>query len=360
MHLHRTTLHLLALTILFTGFAGYTFMNAAWTPPLDPPTANVDAPINVGSIDQVKSAGLSVDALSVIGGSMGITSPGPRIKMTNTSTVPPSFDWWLYANGPSFYLIADRDGNGNWNTPAEAPWPMQVVVGATSTSDFVKFSNAVRSPKYCDEVGLNCFLASSLGKSEDVYKLCTAITPGNWRDTIIVPSTWTAATCASFATTQGATLSTFGCIAGDKYYLRNDHACDAASKNPIPSNKFCSVVVPGSWRDTMAVPSSWSNSECADYARTVGATSHTMGCFTATSFVFGNTTTCNTGGSTDAADMKICSAVVGGNWRDTVNVPASWDYGTCASFQSSTGAAESGIGCVLPSGFSYGDTLGCS
>ena len=137
-------------------------MNAAWTPPLDPPTANVDAPINVGSIDQVKSAGLSVDALSVIGGSMGITSPGPRIKMTNTSTVPPSFDWWLYANGPSFYLIADRDGNGNWNTPAEAPWPMQVVVGATSTSDFVKFSNAVRSPKYCDEVGLNCFDAAEV------------------------------------------------------------------------------------------------------------------------------------------------------------------------------------------------------
>lgn len=42
----------------------------AWTGPSSaPPNGNVDAPINVGDDDQVKNAGLSVDALAVFGDS---------------------------------------------------------------------------------------------------------------------------------------------------------------------------------------------------------------------------------------------------------------------------------------------------
>ena len=174
MHPYRTILHLLALTIIFSCFAGYSFMNAAWTPPpAAPPTSNTEAPVNVGTTDQVKNGGLSVDALSVTGNTnvtgtstitgiygLNVTSAGPRIKMTNTTVG--STDWWLHNSGSSFYLIADRDGNGNWTTPAENPWPMQVVASTTSTGDFVSFSNKVRANEYCERNGGNCFAAADV------------------------------------------------------------------------------------------------------------------------------------------------------------------------------------------------------
>jgi hypothetical protein len=69
----------------------------AWGPPpgTTPPNNNVSAPINVGSSDQVKNAGLSVNALTVFGngvltGSLGVGSsnvPGYPLDVTGNARV---------------------------------------------------------------------------------------------------------------------------------------------------------------------------------------------------------------------------------------------------------------------------------
>lgn len=53
------------------GAAFFSTIVFAWTDPTGtPPNNNVSAPINVGSTDQVKNAGLSVNALAVFGNSI--------------------------------------------------------------------------------------------------------------------------------------------------------------------------------------------------------------------------------------------------------------------------------------------------
>ena len=49
---------------------GVTYAYAVWTgPTVAPPDGNVDAPINVGEIDQIKDGGLGVETLAVFGNS---------------------------------------------------------------------------------------------------------------------------------------------------------------------------------------------------------------------------------------------------------------------------------------------------
>ena len=55
---------LLALVVLFIG----TAIAQAWTGPSQtPPNGNISAPVNVGTTDQVKNAGLAVNTLAVFG-----------------------------------------------------------------------------------------------------------------------------------------------------------------------------------------------------------------------------------------------------------------------------------------------------
>ncbi len=64
-----TKVAVLALAITL----GVTYAFAAWTGPIaSPPNSNVDAPINVGTVDQIKSGGLGVDSLAVFG-NLGVT-----------------------------------------------------------------------------------------------------------------------------------------------------------------------------------------------------------------------------------------------------------------------------------------------
>lgn len=154
--MNKNIYSIITLSLLLVGMNSIN----AWTgpatspAPTNPPNNNVDAPINVGNIDQVKNGGLGVSSLATFGGSVSILSAGPRIVMTDTD--PGDKSWWMYNNASSFYLIADRNNNGNWSSPSEAPWPMQVVAGATSTGDYVSFSNKVRATEYCDRTGQNC------------------------------------------------------------------------------------------------------------------------------------------------------------------------------------------------------------
>lgn len=62
-------MHTLGLIIIVAGLC-IGFSVVAWTGPTSaPPNNNVSAPVNVGTTDQVKNAGLSVNALAVFGNS---------------------------------------------------------------------------------------------------------------------------------------------------------------------------------------------------------------------------------------------------------------------------------------------------
>ena len=59
----------LILTIILTAALSVNYLFAAWVGPTQaPPGGNTSAPIHVGSANQVKDGGLSLDALSVFGG----------------------------------------------------------------------------------------------------------------------------------------------------------------------------------------------------------------------------------------------------------------------------------------------------
>jgi len=115
--IHNTIIKLGVVALLIGCVLTVNYLQAAWSPPLaDPPNDNVDAPINIGTNDQVKNGGLSVDALAVFGNQYVEDS----LTVGTTSL--------------SQNLSVDVDGR----------------VGAT---------------EYCDENGENCVPASSLGGS---------------------------------------------------------------------------------------------------------------------------------------------------------------------------------------------------
>lgn len=59
----------LILTIILTAALSVNYLFAAWTGPTQaPPEGNTSTPIHVGSTDQVKDGGLSLEGLSVFGG----------------------------------------------------------------------------------------------------------------------------------------------------------------------------------------------------------------------------------------------------------------------------------------------------
>lgn len=59
---------LLIAVVLFAGVVLVSAQVGTWTPPSQPPTdGNTPAPLNVGTLDQVKNAGLVLNRLSVLG-----------------------------------------------------------------------------------------------------------------------------------------------------------------------------------------------------------------------------------------------------------------------------------------------------
>ncbi len=116
------------------GAVGVTFASMAaiaWTGPTQsPPSGNVSAPINVGTIDQVKNAGLSVNALAVFGNSqlgtasggvVGIgaaNSSGAKLEVTGAVRgvhITSSAENGLVSYGPSsgsgFYGVLGQSGS---------------------------------------------------------------------------------------------------------------------------------------------------------------------------------------------------------------------------------------------------------
>ena len=67
---------------------GVTYAYAAWLGPTAvPPNNNVDAPINVSAVDQIKNGGLGVDTLAVFGNGAfsGYTQAGETSVVCDTS-----------------------------------------------------------------------------------------------------------------------------------------------------------------------------------------------------------------------------------------------------------------------------------
>jgi hypothetical protein len=53
-------------------------------------------------------------------------------------------------------------------------------------------------------------------------KVCSAYTPEHWRDSILVPASWSFEQCRAFQMAVGATVLQLGCISGAKVSLGRD------------------------------------------------------------------------------------------------------------------------------------------
>lgn len=66
-----------------------------------------------------------------------------------------------------------------------------------------------------------------------------------------------------------------------------EHATSAGNLNYVSGQKLCSAVLPGNWRDTVMVPSTWTKTTCADYKTQQAATNYQLGCIFDTGFSWG-------------------------------------------------------------------------
>ena len=81
----------LILTIILTAALSVNYLFAAWTGPTQaPPGGNTSTPIHIGSTNQVKDGGLSLDALSVFGGGyfQGDVEFVGKIKVGSSGNTP--------------------------------------------------------------------------------------------------------------------------------------------------------------------------------------------------------------------------------------------------------------------------------
>ena len=58
------------------------------------------------------------------------------------------------------------------------------------------------------------------------------------------------------------------------------------------------------------------------------------------------------------APTKLCSAVVPGNYRDSISVPSTWTPDQCRRYASSVGASIYQLGCIFERSFSWGGLNG--
>jgi hypothetical protein len=174
---------LLGIALLF--LVGFNLINAeSWSnPPASPPLQNSLAPINVGATSQNKLGDLGVVQLRAgrycsadgtncsftLGGNGidgAISGESPTLSFRDTAVGTNSWDsagardFQLHVNGNYFYLLVDRDDDGNLyeDVDAAGAWPVQISAGNTSAEDYALFSNQVRANTYCDRSGDNCIV----------------------------------------------------------------------------------------------------------------------------------------------------------------------------------------------------------
>jgi hypothetical protein len=150
----------------------------------------------------------------------------------------------------------------------------------------------------------------------------------------------------------------------------------AQSASPDFPLKVCSVLEPGNWRANINVGPGWLSQDCAAFALSVGASHYQLGCIYSNRrnivnqrFTWGAVfpvghrvqtpeerrpvlcgwfgDTYRTGG--ESYQLRVCSAIVPGNWRTMVAVGPVWLDEDCARLARSLGATRHEVGCIYDS-----------
>jgi len=117
--------HLLILLSVFLMSAVVT--QAAWTAPAStPPNGNVDAPINVGTVNQIKNGGFGANSLAIYGnsyveGNLGIGLATPAYKLDVSGT----------ARATAFLYTSDKTQKQNIKTITNPIEIIQKLRGVT-------------------------------------------------------------------------------------------------------------------------------------------------------------------------------------------------------------------------------------
>lgn len=196
----------------------------AWSEPTgNPTTGDVDAPINVGPVDQVKDGGIGVNSLAVFGNSIFGGSAGSNAYLNFGGT-----------SGVNGYGIRDNAGTlefkndgGDW---ASIQSSIQSLTGITSAVSTTTFANGINVQGGCVAVNGTCLGTGGGGMSgwEVIYNTCSGATCS------------AACSAGKKATGGGCVLINGGGNLQDSYGGESGWTCDYnGSINTVRAQVYC-------------------------------------------------------------------------------------------------------------------------
>ncbi|MAZ29913.1 hypothetical protein CL655_01385 [bacterium] len=185
---------IIPLTIVCSLLVGYQYLGATWTEPgSNPPNDNAEAPINTGATDQVKNAGLSVDALAVFGDTLvtGTTTSdrvnaaaycdenGQNCNAAGGDSIGVGQTWQEFTIG----LGGQRKAGTVYTNDTGKPIMLSVVVGSNGVIDIRTSSTSswVRVAGRYDYTNNLRFTLNTVVPNNHQYRVDT----GSWQPLII-------------------------------------------------------------------------------------------------------------------------------------------------------------------------------
>jgi hypothetical protein len=83
---------------------------------------------------------------------------------------------------------------------------------------------------------LDSLQETTRGTSERGQKICSCFVPGNWRDSMVVPESWTKDLCLKFGLKTGATSIQLGCVFSNDVEFGAETELRTASAAPPARN----------------------------------------------------------------------------------------------------------------------------